>query len=107
MHPGAELVERHGAEHRDPITGHPERHPERSLAALATDPRASSWEMARLSAMPHQSALANDAMGRAVKRAALLPFVGVHKPAHESPNSAVLFSRWSLPLFAEMLGRFC
>ena len=46
-------------------------------------------------------------MGRAVKRAALLPFVGVHKPADESRNSAALFTVELLPLFAEMLGRFC
>ena len=38
-HLGAELVERHGAEHRDPLAEHPERHPDRSLAALASDPR--------------------------------------------------------------------
>ena len=38
-HPGAELVERHGAEHRDPLAEHPERHPHGALAALAPDPR--------------------------------------------------------------------
>src|SRR6266481_10145842 len=38
-HLGAELVERHGAEHRDPFAEHPERHPDRALAALASDPR--------------------------------------------------------------------
>ena len=38
-HPCAELVERHGAEHRDPLAEHPERHPDRSLATLAPDPR--------------------------------------------------------------------
>jgi len=27
FHPGAELVERHGAEHPDPLAEHPERHP--------------------------------------------------------------------------------
>ena len=37
-HSGAKLVERHGAEHRDPLAEHPERHPDRSLAALAADP---------------------------------------------------------------------
>ena len=31
FHPGAELVERHGAEHRDPLAEHPERHPQLSL----------------------------------------------------------------------------
>jgi len=38
-HLGAEMVQRHGAEHRYPLAEHPERHPHRSLAALATDPR--------------------------------------------------------------------
>src|SRR6266478_538973 len=38
-HLGAELVERHGAEHRDPLAKHPERHPYGVLAALAPDPR--------------------------------------------------------------------
>src|SRR5882757_9025286 len=38
-HLGAELVERHGAEHRDPLAQHPERHPHGALAALAPDPR--------------------------------------------------------------------
>jgi hypothetical protein len=47
------------------------------------------------------------AMGRAVKRTALLPVVGVHKPADESPNSAFSFTVELLPLFAEMFGRFC
>jgi len=37
-HPGAELVEHHGAEHRDPLAEHPERHPHGTLAALAPDP---------------------------------------------------------------------
>ena len=46
-------------------------------------------------------------MGRAVKRAALLPFVGVHMPADESSNSAFSFTVELLPLFAEMFGRFC
>src|SRR5216684_5139621 len=31
----AELVQRHGAEHRYSLAEHPERHPDRSLAALA------------------------------------------------------------------------
>jgi hypothetical protein len=39
FHFGAELVERHGAEHRDPLAEHPERHPQSALAALASDPR--------------------------------------------------------------------
>jgi hypothetical protein len=39
FHPGAELVQRHGTEHRDPLAEHPERHPHGALAALATDPR--------------------------------------------------------------------
>jgi hypothetical protein len=39
FHLGAELVERHGAEHWYSLAGHPERHPDRSLAALASDPR--------------------------------------------------------------------
>src|SRR5712664_2757427 len=61
-HPGAELVQRHGAEHRDPLAEHPERHPRGALAALATDPGItlgldSSWEIIRLSAMPHGSAV--------------------------------------------------
>ena len=34
-HPGAELIERHGAEHREPLAEHLERHPDRSLAAFA------------------------------------------------------------------------
>jgi hypothetical protein len=34
-----ELVERHGAEHRYLLPDHLERHPDRSLAALASDPR--------------------------------------------------------------------
>ena len=34
-HLGAELVERHGAEHRDPLAEHPERHPHGALAAHA------------------------------------------------------------------------
>jgi len=38
FHLGAELIERHRAEHRDPLAEHPERHPDRSLAALASDP---------------------------------------------------------------------
>ena len=38
-HPGAELVERHGAEHRDALAQHSERHPHGTLAALAPDPR--------------------------------------------------------------------
>jgi hypothetical protein len=38
FHPGAELVERHGAEHGQSFAEHPERHPDRSLAALASDP---------------------------------------------------------------------
>jgi hypothetical protein len=37
-HLGAELVERHRAEHGQSFVEHPERHPDRSLAALATDP---------------------------------------------------------------------
>ena len=37
-HLGADLIERHGAEHWDPPAEHFERHPDRSLAALATDP---------------------------------------------------------------------
>src|SRR6266481_5564414 len=39
FHLRAELVERHGAEHRDPLAEHPERHPHGALAALAPDPR--------------------------------------------------------------------
>jgi hypothetical protein len=39
FHFGAELVQRHRAEHRDPLAEHLERHPDRSLAALASDPR--------------------------------------------------------------------
>src|SRR5258705_2765048 len=39
FHLGAELVERHGAEHRDPLAQHPERHPHGALAAFAPDPR--------------------------------------------------------------------
>jgi hypothetical protein len=38
FHLGGELIERHGAEHRDSLAEHPERHPDRSLAALAADP---------------------------------------------------------------------
>jgi hypothetical protein len=38
FHPGAELVERHGAQHRDPLAEHPERHPHGALAAPAPDP---------------------------------------------------------------------
>src|SRR6267142_330142 len=38
-HPGAELIERHGAEHREPLVEHLERHPDRSLAAFAANPR--------------------------------------------------------------------
>jgi hypothetical protein len=38
FHPGAQLVERHGAEHREPLAEHPERHPHGALAALAPDP---------------------------------------------------------------------
>ena len=38
-HLGAELVELHGAEHRDPLAKHAERHPYGALAALAPDPR--------------------------------------------------------------------
>jgi hypothetical protein len=34
----AELVERHGAEHREPLAEHLERHPHGALAALAADP---------------------------------------------------------------------
>ena len=41
-------------------------------------------------------------MGRAVQRAALLPFVGVHKPADESRNLRFSFTVELLPLFAEM-----
>ena len=37
-HLGAELVERYGAEHREPLAEHLERHPDHSLAALAPDP---------------------------------------------------------------------
>src|SRR5882762_6045147 len=37
-HLGAELVQRHGAEHRDPLAEHPERYPHGALAALAPDP---------------------------------------------------------------------
>ena len=37
-HLGAELVQRHGAEHRDPLAQHPERHPHGALAAFAPDP---------------------------------------------------------------------
>jgi hypothetical protein len=37
FHPGAELVQRHGAEHRDPLAEHLERHPHGVLAALAAD----------------------------------------------------------------------
>ena len=39
FHLGAELIERHRAEHRDPLAEHPERHPHGALAALASDPR--------------------------------------------------------------------
>ena len=46
-------------------------------------------------------------MGRAVQRAALLPFVGVHKPADESRNLRFSFTVELLPLFAEMFSRFC
>ena len=38
-HLGAELVQRHGAEHREPVAEHLERHPDRSLAAFTSDPR--------------------------------------------------------------------
>jgi hypothetical protein len=38
FHLGAELVQRHGAEHRNPLAEHPERHPDGALAALAPDP---------------------------------------------------------------------
>src|SRR5882762_11357353 len=38
-HLGAELIERHGVEHRDPLAEHPEWHPHGALAALAPDPR--------------------------------------------------------------------
>jgi hypothetical protein len=38
-HFSAELVECHGAEHRDSLAEHPERHPDRPLAALASDSR--------------------------------------------------------------------
>jgi hypothetical protein len=37
FHPGAELIECHGAEHRDPLAEHTERHLDGALAALATD----------------------------------------------------------------------
>ena len=37
-HPCAELVERHGAQHRYSLAEHPERHPHGTLAALASDP---------------------------------------------------------------------
>jgi hypothetical protein len=39
FHLGAELVERHRAEHRYPLAEHPERYPHRALAAFATDLR--------------------------------------------------------------------
>jgi hypothetical protein len=43
---GAELVQRHGAEHRDPLAEHPERHPHGALAAaLASDPRIPGLEI--------------------------------------------------------------
>ena len=52
FHLGAELVERHGAEHRYSLAEHPERHPHGALAALASDPRITlGWEMVRLSAI--------------------------------------------------------
>jgi hypothetical protein len=37
-HLGTKLVKRHGAEHREPLAEHLERNPDRSLAALASDP---------------------------------------------------------------------
>jgi hypothetical protein len=46
FHPGAELVERHGAEHRDPLAEHPERHPQLSLKNEQKPP--SSSEMNEL-----------------------------------------------------------
>jgi hypothetical protein len=36
-HLRAELVQRHGAEHREPFSEHLERHPHGALAALAPD----------------------------------------------------------------------
>jgi hypothetical protein len=38
-HLGSELVEGHGAEHWYSLAEHLERHPDRALAALASDPR--------------------------------------------------------------------
>src|SRR5712671_2438755 len=38
-HLGPELVEGHGAQHRYSLAEHLERHPDRTLAALASDPK--------------------------------------------------------------------
>jgi hypothetical protein len=80
FHLRAELVERHGAEHRDPLAEHLERNPHGALAALAPDPGITLGLIVRLSAIRAskraRGGSANDAMDRAVKRAALLPFVG-------------------------------
>jgi hypothetical protein len=86
-HRGAELIERHRTEHRDSLAEHPERHPDRSLAALASDPgitSASSCEIVRLFAIRalkrDRGGSANRAFGRqGQSRATTL--VDVHKSA--------------------------
>jgi hypothetical protein len=55
-HLGAELIERHGAEHRDPLTEHLERQPDGALAALAADPRVTlGFELGNGAAVCHRS----------------------------------------------------
>jgi hypothetical protein len=63
-HLGAELTECHSAEHREPLAEYRERNPDRPLQ------HSGKWRVCLPCPI---KAYANDAMGRAVKGAALLP----------------------------------
>jgi hypothetical protein len=97
-HLGADLVERHRAEHRYSLAEHLERHPDRSLAALASDPRitfglkpqAGKWCGCLPSA--HQSAT-KSRYGLGSEPARALPVEGVDKSAGDSFPLRLIFHR--------------
>ena len=73
-HPGAELVERHRAQHRDPLAEHPERHPDRSLAALAADPGITfGLELGDSSVVCHPAIKARSKADRTIFRTRRIP----------------------------------
>ena len=83
FHLSAELVERHGAEHRDPLAEHPERHPDRPLAALAPDPRITfGFELGNGAVVCHPRMKARSERERTSFRPRSIPGVPPKKDTH-------------------------